>query len=166
MSPKRISFTGIGVVLCTAVLAIVFGLSGFAQQPGSKGRMIWNDSLKNVLNARAMEVFKAECADCHGGAHPKMQLSLEPAKLPGSVSDVPSREIDTLKLVDTQKPGLSYLVWKVRGIDGIKGARMPYEESALSADKARTLGLWARNLSSLPWPERRHIRDTTPVRKS
>jgi hypothetical protein len=166
MSPKRRSFTWIGVVLCTAVLAVMFGFSGLAQQPGSKGRMIWNDSTRNVLNARAMEVFKAECADCHGGAHPKMQLSLEPAKLPGSVSDVPSREIDTLKLVDTQKPGLSYLVWKVRGVDGIKGARMPYDEPALAADKVRTLGIWARNLSSLPWPERRHIRDTSHARKS
>ncbi|HEY5132775.1 MAG TPA: hypothetical protein VII85_03720 [Candidatus Krumholzibacteriaceae bacterium] len=164
MSPKRISFTGIGVVLCTAVLAIMFGFSGLAQQPGSKGRMIWNDSLKNVLNARAMEVFKADCAGCHGGAHPKMQLSLESAKLPGSVSDVQSREIDSLKLVDTKRPGMSYLVWKVRGVDGIKGARMPYDESALAAGKVRTIGLWARSLSSLPWPERRHIRDTSRVR--
>ena len=110
-------------------------------------------------------MFKAECANCHGGAHPKMQLSLEPAKLPGSVSDVASREIDSLKLVDTKRPRMSYLVWKVRGTAGIKGARMPLDEPALSADKVRTIGLWARSLSPLPWPERRHVRDTSRVHK-
>jgi len=165
MNPKRISLTAIGVVLCTAVLAITLGFSGLAQQAGTKGRMVWSDSLRNVLNTKAMAIFKAECAGCHGGGHPRMQLSLEPAKLPGSVSDVASREIDSLKLVDTQRPPLSYLVWKVRGADGIKGARMPFDEPSLSADKLRTIGMWARSLSPLPWPERRHVRDTTHAPK-
>ena len=164
MSPKRISLTVLGVVLCTAVLAVMLGFSGLAQQPGTKGRIVVTDSMKQVWSTKAVALLKTECVDCHGGAHPKMQLSLEAAKLPASVSDVPSREIDSLKLVDTQRPGMSYLVWKVRGADGIKGTHMP-PDATLAAGKMRTIGLWARSLSPLPWPERRHVRDTSRVRK-
>ncbi|MGD1049340.1 MAG: hypothetical protein ABR899_11385 [Candidatus Krumholzibacteriaceae bacterium] len=166
MSPKRFSLAAIGVVLCTAALAIMLGFSGHAQQAGTKGRMVVTDSMKQAWSANAAALLKAECVNCHGGAHPKMQLNLEAAKLPGSVSDVASREIDSLKLVDTKRPQMSYLVWKVRGAAGIKGARMPLDEPALAADNLRTIGIWARSLSSLPWPERRHVRDTTRAHKS
>ena len=164
MNSKRFSLSAIGVVLCAAILAVMLGFSGMAQQAGTKGRMVVTDSMKQVWSTKAAALLKAECINCHGGAHPKMQLNLEAAKLPGSVSDVASREIDSLKLVDTQRPGMSYLVWKVRGADGIKGTHMP-PDATLAAGKMRTIGLWARSLSPLPWPERRHVRDTSRVRK-
>jgi hypothetical protein len=166
MNPKRISLSSMGIVLCAAVLALVFGFSGLAQQPVPGGKKVWSDSLKNAISVQAVEVLKEACTGCHGGTHPRMQLSLEEKNVPASVSDVTSREIDSLKLVDLRRPGMSYLVMKIHGTKGIKGGRMPLNEHALSAEKMRTLELWARSLSPLPIQMRRHVPDTSKVKKS
>ncbi|HVO76861.1 MAG TPA: hypothetical protein VMT60_02650 [Candidatus Bathyarchaeia archaeon] len=166
MNPKHVSLSSIGIVLCAAVLALVFGFSGHAQLPVPGGKKVWSDSLKNAISEKAVEVLKASCTGCHGGMHPRMQLNLEAKNVPASVSDVPSREIDTLKLVDSQRPQMSYLIMKIHGAKGIKGGRMPLNEHALSAEKMRTLELWARSLSPLPIQMRRHVPDTSKVKKS
>ncbi|MFA4948372.1 MAG: hypothetical protein WC674_07695 [Candidatus Krumholzibacteriia bacterium] len=89
----------------------------------------------------------SRCAGCHGGKKPRMGLNLEPAKLVEAVKDIRSRQIDSLKLVDTQMPEKSYLLMKVRGDKGIKGSRMPDNAPVLFAGEIKTIDLWIRGIS-------------------
>jgi hypothetical protein len=120
-----------------------------AERAASDETVTFTDSLRAALNERAAAIFKRSCATsgCHAGAYPKARLSLEPAKMAEAVANVPSRQIDTLMLVDTKAPHRSYLLMKIRGGGAIKGEIMPIDLPPLKAADVRTIELWAASLA-------------------
>jgi hypothetical protein len=85
-----------------------------------------------------------------------MKLNLENAGLVESLRNAPSRQIDTLKLVDTKRPEASYLIMKIRGDKGIHGDRMPLDAEPLKAEETNTTELWVYSMAVL---------DTTKVKE-
>lgn len=110
----------------------------------------FTDSLRAALGARTAEIFKRSCATagCHAGAYPKARLSLEPKKMADAVLHVPSRQIDSLMLVDAETPHRSYLLMKIRGDEGIRGEAMPIAAPPLKTEEAKTIALWAASLAA------------------
>jgi hypothetical protein len=137
----------IGMLLCVALASLGLCFSIMAQQTAPKETGVPADSMKMALDAKTFFLMDSRCAGCHGGKQPRMRLSLEPAKLVEAVKDIRSRQIDSLKLVDTRMPEKSYLLMKVRGDKGIKGSRMPDNAPALSAGEIKTIDLWIRGIS-------------------
>lgn len=136
-----------GAPLCVLFVSLVFCFSIMAQQERPEGTTARNDSMRKALRARTISLIDERCAGCHGGKKPRMGLNLEPHGLVKAVKDVPSRQIDSLMLVDTRKPERSYFLMKVRGDKGIKGSRMPDDADALSADEIVMIDRWIRGIS-------------------
>jgi mono/diheme cytochrome c family protein len=139
-----------GIPLCFVLVFLGFGFSIMARQTAPKGTIAPADSARMALDAQAASLIKINCAGCHGGKHPRMRLDLEPETLVAEVMDVPSRQIDSLKLVDTRTPEKSYLLMKIRGDKGIKGSQMPDSAPALSVDEIRRIDLWVHVISRPP----------------
>lgn len=136
-------------ILLVAALAAAcwIAVSPAAQQPSGAGAAPPRaDSLRAALDARAAGIFGKNCAGaCHAGARPKARLSLEPSTI-AALADTPSRQIDTLRLVDTKRPARSYLLMKIRGEKGIKGSRMPIGRPPLPSPDEKTVAEWAAGL--------------------
>ena len=98
---------------------------------------------------KAFGILKRSCAvsGCHTGKHPEDNLLLDPSGVLKSTKNVPSREISSLKRVDTQKPEKSYLLMKIRGDAGIRGKRMPRGAPPLSKEEIKIIELWLQSLS-------------------
>jgi hypothetical protein len=96
-------------------------------------------------------IFQRSCAlsGCHRGEYPKAKLDLEAEKWYAATVDVPSLQIDTLKLVDTVDPEKSYLLMKIRGAEGIARNRMPLNAAPLGSDDIKTIRLWIHALNIL-----------------
>ena len=139
---SRVSIVLASTLLCALLIARP------AERASGEERRSSADSLRAALASKTAEIFKRGCATsgCHAGAYPKARLSLEPEKMASAVENVPSRQIDTLMLVDTKAPQRSYLLMKVRGTEGIRGKTMPLGASALKAADIRTIELWAASL--------------------
>jgi hypothetical protein len=122
-----------------------------AEQARSTEGITFADSLKAELQTRTSAIFAKSCAvaGCHRGSYPKAKLRLEPETFAEALRDAPSRQVDSLSLIDTRSPGKSYLVMKVRGIEGIKGERMPIDAPALSEEQIQTIEIWAASLAVL-----------------
>jgi mono/diheme cytochrome c family protein len=97
-----------------------------------------------AVPADVMGVFKKHCVRCHTGPKPPRGLSLIPAKA-AAVIDAPSAEVPSLKLVDTEAPGSSYLLKKVRREKDIAGKPMP-PGKALAAEELQVLEAWIAGL--------------------
>lgn len=135
-------------VLVAAAFALCWiAASPAAQRPsGPGGAPPPSDSLRAALEARAAAIFGTRCAGaCHAGSYPKARLSLEPAKM-SAMADAPSRQVDTLRLVDTKRPDRSYLLMKIRGEKGIRGSRMPIGRPPLPAADEKAVADWAASL--------------------
>lgn len=128
------------VAFSTAVL--------YSQDEITKKIVSERDSVRGGLTERVAKIFERSCSTsgCHGGKHPKANLSLERDKLPYYLSEAKSIQIDTLKLFDTVNPGRSYLLMKIRGDEGIKGRRMPIARPQLSAVESNAIELWIKSL--------------------
>jgi hypothetical protein len=92
-------------------------------------------------------VLERRCIECHEGQEAAMGLSLEPAKILKAVN-APSKEIPSLKIIDTTNPESSYLLKKILGAGDITGAKMPRLRPMSPPDvdilKAWILGLKAK----------------------
>jgi hypothetical protein len=77
------------------------------------------------------------------------KLDLEAEKMYAATVDVPSLQIETLKLVDTNDPEKSYLLMKIRGDEGIVHNRMPLNAAPLGSDDIKTIRLWIHALNIL-----------------
>lgn len=88
---------------------------------------------------------------CHQGNSPPKGLNLEKDVFLDSVLNIPSQEVPSLKLVDTKNPEKSYLLMKIKGSRGIKGARMPAYSPPLSSKEIQTVQEW---INSLKRPEK------------
>jgi hypothetical protein len=98
----------------------------------------------------AVAVFAKHCLDCHKGKFPPQGLSWEAKKIEAAI-DRPSREMPALKIIDTAAPESSYVLKKVRGEAGIKGARMP-PSRALDPAAIKVLEDWIQGLKKGPGP--------------
>ncbi len=103
---------------------------------------------KNKLMNEVAGIFKQDCskAGCHRGTHPPLNLNLERDKFLSSLLNVPSQEIPSFKLVDTENPGESYLLKKIKGDKAIAGKRMPLRASPLKEEEIKTIEDWTLSL--------------------
>ena len=93
---------------------------------------------------RVKSIFVKHCVLCHKGPYPPMGLSLEADRITAAV-DTPSREIPSLKIIDTSGPEKSYLLKKVRGDAEIIGKSMP-PENPLTSGEIEVLSAWIESL--------------------
>ncbi len=147
MSRKYTRLERIGIALCVGLASIGFCSSIMAQQAAPGEATVPVDSTGKANRARTVSLINERCAGCHGGKYPGMGLNLEPGKLVAAVKDVPSRQIDSLMLVDTRRPERSYFLMKVRGDKGIKGSRMPDDAAALSPREIKMIDRWIHGIS-------------------
>jgi hypothetical protein len=89
-------------------------------------------------------LFQKRCAGCHKGKNPPKGLNLEPAHVV-AILDAPSKEVPTLKIIDTNSPGSSYLLKKVRRDKDIAGSGMP-PGKALTAEELQIIETWIAGL--------------------
>jgi mono/diheme cytochrome c family protein len=136
-----------GMPLCMLIVSLLFCVSIMAQQERPRRGSAPNDSMRMAFRAKTTALIAERCAGCHGGKHPAMGLDLSPDSIVEAVKDVPSRQIDSLMLVDTRMPERSYILMKLRGDKGIKGSRMPDGAPALSADEIAMIDRWIRGIS-------------------
>ena len=169
-APLRLS----GMLLCISIASLGFCFSTMAQQSAPKGAAVPGDSAlealpgdsaTKALQARTVTLINERCAGCHGGKYPRMGLNLGPEKLLPAVKDVPSRQVDSLKLVDTRRPERSYLLMKIRGDKGIKGSPMPDNAPALSAAEINEIDTWIHVISRSPGGSRTAPSATDSTRK-
>lgn len=136
-------------VLLASVIAIVaIGLVIPIQaQEKSSGKKATAELQKQVTS-----IFKKNCATsgCHRGQNPKKKLHLEADKFVAAIVDVPSLQVDSLKLVDTKNPEKSYLLMKVKGTKGIVGDRMPEEAPPLKGEEIAAIEQWIVSLTTAP----------------
>ena len=137
MRIMRNSLSGIGVA------ALVAGMT--ASAAGGPSTITMPDEVKAVI--------QKNCAVCHKGKYPPQKLNLESASLPASIVDMPSAEQPGLKLVDSESPGSSYLLKKIRGAEGISGKRMPPPvKPALTSEELALLENWILGLKESCYP--------------
>jgi len=91
-----------------------------------------------------IKLLQKRCAVCHKGKNPPRGLNFEPAHV-AAVLDAPSKEVPSLKIVDTKSPGTSYLLRKVRREAGIVGRPMP-PPKALTAEELQVIEAWIGGL--------------------
>jgi len=96
----------------------------------------------------AKTLLQKRCAGCHKGKHPPKGLNLEPANVV-AILDAPSREVPSLKIIDTKSPGSSYLLKKVRRQSDIAGSGMP-PRKALTAAELQVIEAWLVGSSPAP----------------
>ena len=90
------------------------------------------------------ELLQNRCTGCHKGKHPPKGLNLESANV-AAILDAPSKEAPTLKIIDTQSPGSSYLLKKVRRGKDIAGSGMP-PRKALTVVELQIIEAWLAGL--------------------
>ena len=161
MHRKRTLVAAIGAMACLACLALACGSSSEDSKATPKVDTAPAGTLREAPDAEPFSILEKRCARCHGGAYPKARLSLEPERLLAAMRDVPSRQIDSLMLVDTRVPGRSYLLMKIRGDAGIRGSRMPDDAAPLSGKEIETIDLWVRSLASPGFGEPAAVPETT-----
>jgi len=94
------------------------------------------------------KILKQSCAvmGCHRGSHPAKSLNLEPDEIIVSAVNVPSRQMPSLKIIDTQSPEKSYLMMKIRGDKDIAGRRMPKGRTHLTDEEIQAMQDWILSL--------------------
>ena len=108
-------------------------------------------TFQDLMSPAAVEagkIFEKNCSvsGCHEGQNPHMGLNLEKGRFQDSLIDVPSRQIPRLKLVDSEDPGQSYLLMKIKGSEGISGRRMPANSPPLKAEDISVIEKWVHSL--------------------
>lgn len=94
------------------------------------------ESVKTLIQQR--------CAGCHKGAFAAKGLKLDPANI-AAILDAPSKEVPSLKIIDTRSPEASYLLKKVRRESDIAGKPMP-PKKALTAEELQIIETWVAGL--------------------
>lgn len=124
-----------------------------------------NTTTDEILQKNAAQIFKKNCSTvgCHSGAYPTMNLNLEEDQFVKNLVSIPSQEIPSLKLVDTESPEKSYLLMKIKGDKSIVGKRMPAGSPPLKAGEIKTIEGWISNLSDSQREESRIITQQTKI---
>ena len=136
-----------------SVLVLVFLLGAAIAGPGEEADTLKavpeKDASAQKLDMKIVEIFGKSCAtsSCHGGEHPKMNLSLEADDIPANMLGVPSRQNGKLMLIDTRDPSQSYLLLKMTGGEGMKGKKMPIMKAPLTEDEKTAVMTWIRGFA-------------------
>lgn len=135
------------ILVCVLALTFLAGIVFAGQE--EEADTVSTGSRKDELEIRVTEIFGKSCATstCHGGEHPKMQLSLEAEEIPANMIGVPSKQNGELMLIDTKDPSLSYLLLKVTGGEGMKGKKMPVMLAPLTDDELASVMTWVRGFA-------------------
>jgi hypothetical protein len=124
-----------------ALIAIVFLASGAAFSLAlAQG--------KDSKPSPALSILARSCAlsGCHQGRYPVQNLNLEPAQILSSAAFGPSQENPKLKIIDTNAPGKSYLLMKVKGEKEIAAGRMPLNAPPLTEAEIAMIQDWIISL--------------------
>lgn len=89
-------------------------------------------------------LFESTCATaaCHAAARGAGQLVLSPDVARDNLVHAPSSQQDGATLVVPGDPDGSYLMAKLRGDEGIRGARMPIGRSPLADEEMAIIADW------------------------
>jgi hypothetical protein len=102
--------------------------------------------IKLPKNVETIIRHNCSVSGCHQGKYPVMNLNYEPDKFLTAVLNVPSQEIPSLKLIDTNSPEKSYLLMKTRGDKDIAGKRMPLNYPPLKDEDIQIIQAWILSL--------------------
>lgn len=96
---------------------------------------------------KVLEIFENKCAfaGCHAGAS-STDLDLTEAFAYAATVNQPSSDFPNLSLVKAGDPLKSYLIMKLVGASGIKGARMPKGDEPLSKTELKLIAAWIKSL--------------------
>jgi hypothetical protein len=132
------------IVLLIFIIFISYSFIAPAEEKQEAEKQTILESARSMSQEGKAEILKRSCSTsgCHRGEYPKAKLNLEPEKMHAATVNVPSKQIETLKLVDTSDPEASYLLMKIRGIEGIKKNRMPINAPPLTENDIKTVRLW------------------------
>ena len=140
------------IVLLVILIALLYGLVDTERDRNLETRQAVDTSETpiDMLKANVAEIFTRDCATsgCHQGSLPKANLNLEKDAFIQSILDVPSRQINSLKLVDLQNPAASYLLMKIKGAEGIAKDRMPINAPPLKAADIELIDNWIKALAA------------------
>ena len=144
----KLTLTRLAAFAAFALVAFLLAASP-TQETAKKTGATPEDSAAAVLKGKVTAILKTSCATsgCHTGERPKMRLALVPAALDTLVNR-PSRQIDTLLIIDAKRPDKSYILMKIRGDKGIRGSRMPDDAPPLKPETIQTIELWIKSLST------------------
>ena len=97
---------------------------------------------------QVMEIFENKCAfsGCHAGASAGNDLDLTQELAYASLVNQPSSDFPSLRLVKSGDPLKSYLIMKLVGTAGIKGAKMPKGDKPISKNELRVIAAWIKSL--------------------
>jgi len=125
-----------------------------------------NITANEDLQKNAAQIFKKNCSTvgCHSGAYPPMNLNLEKDRFVKALLNIPSQEIPSLKLVDTDNPEKSYMLMKIKGETSIVGKRMPVGSPALKENDIQTIEDWISSLSDGQTGENRIITQQAKIK--
>ena len=118
------------------------------QKPNSTAENDSGSAASEKLQENVARIIKKNCSvtGCHKGAYPPMGLNLGKDKFLKSLVNIPSQEVPSLKLVDTENPEKSYLLMKIKGDKSIVGQRMPAGSRALKDTEIKTIEDWVSSL--------------------
>jgi len=107
--------------------------------------------LRSAAAKEASRTFVKNCSlsGCHQGQFPPLGLNLGKDQFQDSLINVPSQEVPSLKLVNTQNPEQGYLLMKIRGSKGIVGKQMPINSPPLEQEEILAIESWVRSLEGL-----------------
>jgi hypothetical protein len=100
-----------------------------------------------TLSADVQPILSANCAlsGCHAGPNPQLGQDLSAGRTFGSVVNVSSVEVPTLRRVRPFQPDSSYLVHKIQGTQasvGGSGGRMPLIGGPLTENEVAVIRAW------------------------
>ncbi len=98
--------------------------------------------------AAVASIFSSSCTRCHGASTAAAGLNLTSDRFSDALIDVPSGQVEGLKLVDGEEPERSYLLMKITGANGIDGRRMPLGDGSLDDEAIETIEAWIVGLSA------------------
>lgn len=109
---------------------------------------------------QVMEIFENKCAfsGCHAGPSAGNDLDLTEEQAYASLINQPSSDFPSLPLVKAGDPLRSYLIMKLVGTSGIKGAVMPKGDKPILKNELRIIAAW---IKSLP----KNLTNGTPKKK-
>jgi len=107
------------------------------------------------MEAQVVKIFERDCATsgCHRGRYPKAKLNLEADEMVAALMDIPSRQIDSLMLVDSKQPQESYLLMKINGDERIVKDPMPIDAPPLKTEEINLVENWINALAKLQTTE-------------
>lgn len=129
---KRIRESILFLLLFSLVFVFLVGLKSLEEE--------------NIEDVYTIVDNNCSVSGCHQGRRPPRGLNLERDQFLDSVIDIPSQEVPSLNLVDTEDPEKSYLLMKIKGSPEIKGSPMPLYAPPLSSEDIQIIQDWIKSL--------------------